>query len=236
MEPRPPSGDFLKESLARQRRRERDEKARQEQSKNRIRWVIWIFASILLVALIADLRHISRRMAERTRPGAVARKGDAADIAGGLSGDRYVDPSGLFSLVPPRHWMRVEKPVDEFFNVVFQGPYGMDMGIQVVATNGLTFDRLVENLRRVERSLAADTHMDFAYVGPHRAVKRSVQLFKSRLLLLDFLTGDLAHHVQFSAPPALYDEYEPVFLRLMQTYEPGRILSAPVPPPPAPSP
>jgi hypothetical protein len=28
-------------------------------------------------------------------------------------------------------------------------------------------------------------------------------------------------------PVELYDEYEPVFLRLMQTYEPGRILPAP---------
>jgi hypothetical protein len=64
-------------------------------------------------------------------------------------------------------------------------------------------------------------------VGPHRAVKRTVQLFRSKLLLLDFLTGDLAHHVQFSTPPELFDEYEPVFLRLMQTYEPGRILRAP---------
>ena len=40
-------------------------------------------------------------------------------------------------------------------------------------------------------------------------------------------TGDLAHHVQFSVPPRLYDEYEPAFLRLMQTYEPGRLLPAP---------
>ena len=99
----------------------------------------------------------------------------------------------------------------------------MDMAIQAVATNQ-TFDQLVAKLRQVERNLAADTHMGFAYVGPHRAVKRSAQLFRNRVLLLDFLTGDLAHHVQFSMPPALYDEYEPVFLRLMQTYEPGRIL------------
>jgi hypothetical protein len=28
-------------------------------------------------------------------------------------------------------------------------------------------------------------------------------------------------------PTALYEEYEPVFLKLMQTYEPGRILPAP---------
>jgi len=51
-----------------------------------------------------------------------------------------------------------------------------------------------------------------------------VQLFKGRVLMLDFVTGNLAHHIQIRIPPALYDEYEPVFLRLMQTYEPGRIL------------
>ena len=65
-------------------------------------------------------------------------------------------------------------------------------------------------------------------------MKRSARLFRSRVLLLDFLTGDLAHHVQFSAPPELYDEYEPVFLRLMETYRPGRILSAPDAPDAAP--
>ena len=125
--------------------------------------------------------------------------------------------------------MKVDKPLDGFFNVAFQGPYGMDMGIQVAATNGLTFNGLIEKLRQREHDLSADTHMDFAYVGPYRAVKRTVQLYKTRLLILDFLTGDLEHHVQFSIPPNLYDEYEPVFLRLMQTYEPGRILQAPGP-------
>jgi hypothetical protein len=54
------------------------------------------------------------------------------------------------------------------------------------------------------------------------------------VLLLDFITGDLSHHVQFSAPAHLYDEYEPIFLRLIQTYEPGQILPAPAIPPPAP--
>ncbi len=230
MEPRPPTDEFLKAAAARARLRERAEDRRQEARKARLRWILWIFAALLLVALMTDMRNISRRLRDFRRTGTLSRKGDAADLADGLGGARYVDPSGLFSLVPPRHWVRVKEPVNSFFNVVFQGPYGMDMCIQVVATNGLTFDKLVDNLRRVERGLAADTHMDFAYVGPVRAVKRSAQLFRSKLLMMDFVTGDLAHHVQFSVPPELYDEYEPVFLRLMQTYEPGQILPASAPP------
>ena len=223
----------MKAAADRARLRERAEQRRLEIRKNRVRWVIWGLALLLLVALVADLRNVSRRLRGFRRTGALSHNGDATDIAGGLDGPRYEDPSGRFSLVPPRNWVRAANPGNSFFNVVFKGPFDMDMSIQVVVTNGVTFDKLVESLRRVERNLAADTHMDFAYVGPNRAVKRSAQLFKTKLLMLDFVTGDLAHHVQFGMPPALYDEYEPVFLRLMQTYEPGRILpprEAPVEP------
>ena len=227
MEPHSPNDEFMKASAARARLREKDQQHRQELRKILCRGILLLFAVLLLAAFTTDMRNISRRLGIFQRTGKVSCRGDAADIAEGLGGARYVDPSGYFSLVPPRHWVQVKAPATAFFNVVFQGPLGMDLSIQAVATNGLTFDKLVENVRRVERNLAADTHMDFAYVGPYRAVKRSVQLFRSKVLLLDFVTGDLAHHVQFSVPPKLYDEYEPVFLRLMQTYEPGNILTPP---------
>ena len=72
-------------------------------------------------------------------------------------------------------------------------------------------------------------------LGPHmyygdndwKVAKRSLQLYKNKILMLDFLTGDLAHHLQFVIPPALYDTYEPVFLTLVrETYVPGTILPA----------
>lgn len=226
MDLRPSDAEFRKAAAARARR--------QARARNRFHWVVWALAAVLVLALLADLRNISRRL-EGRRPGTVSpRQGDAAEIAAGLDDPRYTDPAGRFSVVPPRHWVRAEKPAKAFFDVVFQGPYRMDMSIQVVATNGLTFEKLVQELQQIERRLSADTHMDFAYVGPYRAVKRSVQLFRSRVLLLDFVTGDLAHHVQFSTPPELYDQYEPVFLRLMQTYAPGRLVPAAEAPPPAP--
>ena len=227
-----PSGDDLKIAESHLRRRREAEKARQEAVKNRMRWVVWALAAVLLVALMLDMRHLARRFSVGTRGKPGFGQGEAMDIARGMDGPRYEDPAGLFSLVPPRHWRRVENPANGFFNVVFQGPGDMDMSIQVLPAPGQTFDQLVEILRQRERQLAADTHMGFAYVGPYRAVKRSAQLFHNRVLMLDFMTGDLAHHVQFSIPPQLYDEYEPVFLRLMQTYEPGRLLPAPKSPAP----
>lgn len=197
-------------------------------SSSRLRVALLIFAALALVALLADLRNLGRGAAARPQAASGPRPGNAADVLAGLDDPRYEDPRGYFSVVPPRHWVRQARTTG-FYDVVFQGPYGMDMAIQAVATNQ-TFDQLVAKLRQVERNLAADTHMGFAYVGPHRAVKRSAQLFRNRVLLLDFLTGDLAHHVQFSMPPELYDEYEPVFLRLMETYAPGQIMAAPAAP------
>ena len=121
MDPRQPSKEYLDEAKARARRTEREETRRQEARKNRFRWAVWIFGLLLAVALVADLRNISARMGTFQRTGTERRKGDAEDIVGGLGGARYVDPGGLFSLVPPRNWGRTEKPSGTFFNVLFQG-------------------------------------------------------------------------------------------------------------------
>ncbi|MDR0994467.1 MAG: hypothetical protein LBN38_07905 [Verrucomicrobiota bacterium] len=221
---KPPRTDSIQASNRRIQRHAAQEEERKAAFRSRFRWVIWGLAVVLLMALMTDIRNLSSRLETFQKTGRESRRGDAADLAAGFQDERFTDPVGRFSLVPPRNWVRVAKPVDGFFDTVFQGPYGMDMSIQVVVTNGLTFEKLIDRLRRVERTLSADTHMDVAYVGPYRAVKRSAQLYRSKVLMLDFVTGDLAHHIQFSVPTDLYDEYEPIFLRLMQTYEPGRIL------------
>lgn len=221
-----PNDENLKAEIARSRRRERREEQQRGARHRMFRvGVIGVFTAVLLVALGADVKNLSRRVTRFQRTGKESRQGDAADIRAGLNGPRYVDPQGRFQVVAPAHWTQVEKPADGLFDVYFRGPFGMDMGIQTVVTPGFTFDQLVARLKQVERGLAADTHMEFAYVGPYRAIRRTAQLFKSKVLMLDFVTGDLSHHVQFATPPELFDEYEPVFLEVMQTYEPGRILS-----------
>lgn len=219
-----PDRHTLETAAASLRLRERQRKQQQEKAKSRWRWLWLCLAAVAVAGLMMDLRDFSQRMADRRRQGLPPRRGDAADILRGLDDPRYQDPSGWFSVVPPRHWVKVDKPVKDFYNVVFQGPYGMDMAIRVTVTNNASLEKLAQELRRIERRLSADTHMDITYIGPYQAIKRSPQLFRHRILILDFLTGDLAHHVQFSIPPELYEEYEPVFLKLMQTYQPGQIL------------
>ena len=230
-----PSDEELLASKHRAARAARTEEKRFAARRRLVRvGLVGGFATILLVALFVDMHHLTSRMDRFSKTGRESRRGDTACIAAGLDAPdaRYSDPSGLFSLVPPRGWVRVKKPVRGMFNAYFRGPYGMDMGIQAVENRGATFDSLVARLREIERNLAADTHMEIAFVGPHRAIRRTTPLFRTKVLYLDFVTGDIAHHIQFEAPPELFDEYEPVILRLMETYEPGTLL----PPAAAPAP
>ena len=231
-----PSDEDLRISRQRAARTARAAEKRMAASRRFVRvGLIGGLAAVLLVALFVDMRRMTSRFDRFSRTGRESRRGDATDILAGIAAPdpRCTDPSGLFSFVPPRGWSRVAKPVEGLFNVYYRGPYGMDLGIQAVETRGATFDSLVSRLREIERNLAADTHMEIAYVGPYRAVRRTTQLFRNKVLYLDFLTGDIAHHIQFEAPPALFDEYEPVILRLLETYEPGTLLSPAVPDPPA---
>ena len=222
-----PSAGDLAELAARRAQRRLAEKSRRAVRQSRLRIALLICAALALAALVADLRYFGRRAAARAPAVAGPRPGAAADILAGLDDPRYQDPGGLFSLVPPRHWVRVRPEPGSGFQTVFKGPHNMDMAIMVAVSNNATFDSLVADLRRIERQLSANMPMEITFIGPHRAIKRSAQLFKNKVLLIDFLTGNLAHHIQFSIPPELFDEYEPVFVQLLQTYEPGRIIRDP---------
>ena len=105
MDPDVSSGDSWAAASVRARRREQEEKIRRETVRNRFRAIFLLFAGLALAALVVDVRHLTRRVDARLRGREVPRGGDAADIAAGLDGPRYVDPAGRFSFVPPRHWV-----------------------------------------------------------------------------------------------------------------------------------
>ena len=132
---------------------------------------------------------------------------------------------GLFSIGVPPHWRKLRPDPESIFQVCFRGPYDMEMRVQCVVTNGLTFEKLVDRLRRVERAMAANSHIGVTKMNDWRVATRYTQLWQTKTLYLDFVTGDLAHHLQFVVPTALYDEYAPVFMDLVrETYKPGQII------------
>ena len=210
----------------RAKRREEVEARVAAANRERIKWVLLIVGLLVGVAMLADCRGMASRLREAAKNGGgVARAGDAASILAGLEtvdGKRYVDRGGKFSFAWPTGWRELKKDPGSIFDASLRGPYDMEMHVECWVTNGMDYGKLVQRLREIDRNMAANSHIDAAKVGRVKAVKRSVQLYQNKILMLDFLTGNLEHHVQFVIPTAMYDEYEPVFLKLMQTYEAGQ--------------
>lgn len=203
------------------------------------RLAIVVFASVMLVALVVDLRHLDRNSRVFRLTGSVPKQGDAADMSRALDAyappsspspsPRTTVPSGRASWMTPPGWRSVKPDPDTHFEVVLRGPDGLDMAVETYVTNNPSFSSLLEKIRQIERSWAGNFHISVAILGKNRAIKRSMQLYHSRVLMFDFATGDIGHHIQFSIPTALYTNYEAVCTRLIaDTYEPGQILASPV--------
>lgn len=212
----------------RAKRREEVEARVAAANRERVKWALLIIGLLVGMAMLADCRGMASRLrAAAENGGGLAREGDAASILAGLEagdGKRYVDKGGKFSFAWPKGWRELKKDPESIFDASLRGPYDMEMHVECWVTNGMDYGKLVQRLREIDRNMAATSHIDAAKVGRVKAVKRSVQLYQNKILMLDFLTGNLEHHVQFVIPTAMYDEYEPVFLRLMQTYEAGQAI------------
>lgn len=185
-----------------------------------LRLALYVFAIALLVALCVDLCQMLGR-ARRSSKGLFPRfGGDPADLRRGLQENtRYVDPRQRFSLVAPRGWQVARQPQEGEFDVVFLGPGGMDLSIQCVDAPDLTLLKLRDQLQLIEKRMEANTHLDVILLGEYKGFQRTCQLFRNKVTLVDFLHDGRAHHLQFSAPPALHDEYYPVMLDLLKTYK-----------------
>lgn len=232
---RAPSRGALRAAEARERRRRAMEDRLHSRKHGVMRILLLLFAGICVVGLMIDFSRVLSKEDERnTLWGRVRRLVGAAPV--GLADDilpnlgkgyRYRDPTGFFSVEVPYGWWKREKKYSGFYNVVLVGPQEMDMSIHVVYQPGTTLAGLQKRLKEIEVKLEAQTHMEITFVGGRRMIKRTARLWRNKVLLLDFITGDLVHHVQFGVHPDLYDVYEPVFLKIMETYEPGQVLQIP---------
>lgn len=224
----------------RERQRREIEARAQNRRRDFIRIAILVFAALCLVALVADLRRLSAGQNNGDsawnrlrRSIGVSTRGLAPEIRENFGKvPRYTAKNGRFSVEPPAGWRPRAKAGLGMFDAAFDGPHSMDFCIQTTYFPGITEEKLWQKLLRIEHNMQANSHMAFSYIGKRRVITREARLFRNKVLFIDFITGDLMHHVQFSAPPEMYDEYKPLFLKIMESYEPGSVLppqTAPLP-------
>ena len=167
------------------------------------------FAALAVLGLLLDLRRLGRSRPEGAPP-------TADDMRGAL----YSDGSGLFSMTAPRGWRVVRRPPDTAYNVVFEGPFGMDICVQAVEKEAPSLGAILVDIKKMERKLDAHLHIESIVWNGRPAIRRTAQLFRNKVYAVDFVGERSAHHIQFAAPPGMFDRYLPAITNLLAAYEP----------------
>ncbi|MBU0678592.1 MAG: hypothetical protein KJ626_10795 [Verrucomicrobia bacterium] len=181
-----------------------------------------LFVLALVAAFMFDFSFLQKQRQDAAKPLAVTTTEDLQRLVLGMEGPRFSDPEGLFSLVRPAEWRVSRKPQSDAWNVIFRSANGPDLRVMAVKVEYNNFNSLLKRVKGAERDLDLDMNLKVGEFKEWPAVWRSMTLPEEKLLTLDFMESHVAHHIQFSAPHAIYDRYLPVITNLLQTYEPLR--------------
>ena len=133
---------------------------------------------------------------------------------------RYTDSNGLFSVAAPAGWRILRPPQSDFYNVIFKSPNGADISILV---NPVQYDDLPSLFKEIESNEnESGIHPEVSTIRlkDRQAIRRTCKLLSSRVLAIDFVANHRSHHILCTAPIAFYEKYEPVFMEIIETYEP----------------
>jgi hypothetical protein len=173
------------------------------------------FVLLVIVAIVADISRM-RRQIPKYVPDVPT---ELQNILLGLGGPRYVDPNGLFSVVPPAGWQTATPPESGSYNVVFYGPNGADMSIMATPVDYDDLPSLFKDVEESERQTGIRTAFEAIRFQGRSAVKRTCKLHHVRVLAIDFVENRVAHHILFATPPEVFEKYEPVLMDVMNTYQ-----------------
>ncbi|HIE11565.1 MAG TPA: hypothetical protein EYP62_08120 [Kiritimatiellae bacterium] len=186
--------------------------------------VLILFVLAAMAALFLDLRTLSRKRVKETfTPVAEIRQ-----VLLGVSGPRYRDPSGRFSIVPPAGWRTITPPRSDVYDVIFRSPHGVELRIMTRTVSYTNFESLVKHVRRTQKKSGVYPMMQPVSFQGTTALRREARLYRSRIMALDFVRDGTEHHILFSAPPDLFSNYLPVIEELLRTY---RVETGPRTPP-----
>lgn len=138
-----------------------------------------------------------------------------------LSDKQYSDPKGYFRIVPPSGWRIHEYPQDPRGKVAFFGPKSnIDLRLLVNSVDFDTTDALVRFCKDIEKRIGINTNIKTITFGGRPAVERTFRFKGIKFYAVDFLIGKVDHNLQYSAPEHLFDKYQAIVMKSMETYEP----------------
>ena len=187
--------------------------------------LLGIFGLLAVIAFMADL-FVAGRGGKNSSGYLVDVPTDLQNLVLGLTGPRYVDRSGLFTIVPPAGWNRTTAPDCNPYNVVFSSMCGPDISIMASRVSYNDLPTLFKEIEGSEKEYGIRTQVETIRFLGRPAVLRTCDALNSKIFSIDFVDNYVAHHILCGVPPPYYDKYRPVLMSVLETYEP---LSPPAP-------
>lgn len=183
-----------------------------------VQMALLVFGALAVIAFIVDLV----RAPLPSPMAAPSANEELQTVLLGMGGPRYVDSKGRFSVVAPAGWRILKPPESDFYNVIFKSPNGADISIMTTPVQYDDLPSLFKDISENERESGIRTEFETIRLKDRPAIRRTCKSLSSRVLAIDFVANRMSHHILCTAPTALYDKYEPVFMEIMDTYKPGQ--------------
>ena len=136
-----------------------------------------------------------------------------------LSQTRYVDPKGYFKITPPLGWRIIEYPEEQRGKVGFITAKDADLRCLARGADFNSFEDLIKFVKDIEKQMGVNTNIQkISFLG-RSAVQRNFFFKGVKLLMIDFMEGNIKHNLQYSAPKDKYDKYLAVATMSMNTYQ-----------------
>ena len=115
-----------------------------------------------------------------------------------------------------------ELPQDPRGKVAFFSPdSNADLRVLINAVDFNTIEGLIAFCKDVENRIGTSTNIEKITFGGRPAVRRTFQMKNGmKLYYVDFLVGNVAHNIAYSALQSEYEKYLPGVLKSIETYAP----------------
>lgn len=172
----------------------------------------------VIAAFLFDIRHLGDRRRGSQRLDPVT---EIQNILLGLDGRPVSDPKGLFQIVPPAGWRVVRPPECDPYNLSLHSPNGAEISLMASRVSYNTLPPLFAAIEKQEAQYGIRTQLDTFFFEGRPTIRRTGHLSQVRMLALDFVQDNVAHHILCTTPPALFDLYVPALMEVLKTYRPA---------------
>ena len=137
-----------------------------------------------------------------------------------VNGQRVTADSGLFSFVLPAGWMIRTGDEVAPYDLTLISPNRVSVSLSAARVPFDDLPSLFKAMSQREREYNVRSEVQTCFIRGVPAARREMQLFKTKILVIDFVKDHVAHQIFCDVPPELFDQYRPTLLKFIETYQP----------------